>query len=353
MSLLTNFIRTLVSGDKVRYQSNGYNLDLTYITDRIIAMAFPGENFEGLYRNHVDSVSNMLKLAHGDKYRIYNLSERPYNYEKFKGQVVEFGFPDHHNPPLEYLFEICKNMDEWMNQDKDNVAIVHCLAGRGRTGTVIACYMTYNGLFDNGSEALDFFALKRSSSDRGVQQPSQRRYVQYFSEILHGRIPSDKALLLKTITMYTIPDFNSGGCTPVFEFYTAPTQKEPKKLIFTTFDGYSTPKSYSSTDGKMTLDVNFILQGDIYIRCYHYQGPRTKSKFMFRVSIHTGFVPHGKRESVLRLTKMEIDDAIKSSKFDRDFFMDFTWQRVSSESSISHAFKLEQTSLDFKQRLKS
>jgi phosphatidylinositol-3,4,5-trisphosphate 3-phosphatase/dual-specificity protein phosphatase PTEN len=207
MNHLLNVVRTLVSGDKVRYQDNGYNLDFTYITDRIIAMAFPGEKIEGLYRNHLDAVSGMLRTVHGEKFKIYNLSERVYNYEKFGGQVVEYGFPDHHNPPLEYLFEICKNMDDYLNQDKENVAIVHCLAGRGRTGTVIACYLTFNGLFDNGSEALDFFAQKRSSSDRGVQQPSQRRYVQYFSEILHGRKPSEKALCLKRIMMYTIPNF--------------------------------------------------------------------------------------------------------------------------------------------------
>jgi phosphatidylinositol-3,4,5-trisphosphate 3-phosphatase/dual-specificity protein phosphatase PTEN len=204
---LVNFVRTLVSGDKVRYQENGFNLDFTYITDRIIAMAFPGEKFEGLYRNHVDSVAEMLHTVHGKKYKIYNLSERIYNYDKFQGEVVEYGFPDHHNPPIEYLFEICKHMHEWMNQDKENVAIVHCLAGRGRTGTVIACYLTFNGMFDNGSEALDFFAQKRSSSDRGVQQPSQRRYVQYFSEIHHGRKPSEAPLRLKRILMYTIPNF--------------------------------------------------------------------------------------------------------------------------------------------------
>lgn len=207
MASLLNFVRTLVSGDKMRYQDNGYNLDFTYITDRIIAMAFPGEKFEGMYRNHVDTVAEMLQKVHGNKFKIYNLSERVYDYEKFQGQVIEFGFPDHHNPPIEYLFEICESIDQWMNEDKENVAIVHCLAGRGRTGTVIACYLTFNGLFDNGSEALDFFAQKRSNSDRGVQQPSQRRYVQYFSEILHGRKPSEKPLCLRRIVIYTIPNF--------------------------------------------------------------------------------------------------------------------------------------------------
>jgi len=54
------------------------------------------------------------------------------------------------------------------------VAVDHCLAGKGRTGTVIACYLTYSGMFVDPLAALDFFASKRSSTDEGVTQPSQR-----------------------------------------------------------------------------------------------------------------------------------------------------------------------------------
>ena len=38
-----NAVRTAVSKKKHRYKADGYNLDLTYITDRLIAMGYPAE----------------------------------------------------------------------------------------------------------------------------------------------------------------------------------------------------------------------------------------------------------------------------------------------------------------------
>ena len=82
------------------------------------------------------------------------------------------------------------------------------------------------------------------------------------------------------------------------------------------------------------FDVNTIVQGDMYLRCYHIKDDKQSldskknRRFMFRVSFHTGFVPSS---SVLRLTKTEIDDAIKSNKYDKDFFVDFLFEPVKEE----------------------
>jgi phosphatidylinositol-3,4,5-trisphosphate 3-phosphatase and dual-specificity protein phosphatase PTEN len=66
-------------------------------------------------------------------------------------------------------------MESWLKVSPANVAVVHCKGGKGRTGVVIACYMVFQGLFDNPFQALDFFAAKRSSNKHGVSQPSQLR----------------------------------------------------------------------------------------------------------------------------------------------------------------------------------
>jgi phosphatidylinositol-3,4,5-trisphosphate 3-phosphatase/dual-specificity protein phosphatase PTEN len=51
-----NFFRELVSGQKVRFLNGEYNLDLTYITNRVIAMSFPASGFESTFRNNIDDV---------------------------------------------------------------------------------------------------------------------------------------------------------------------------------------------------------------------------------------------------------------------------------------------------------
>jgi len=57
-----DFLRELVSQKKIRLKNKAFNLDLTYITPRIIAMAKPSTNFiEGLYRNQTSDVNLILE----------------------------------------------------------------------------------------------------------------------------------------------------------------------------------------------------------------------------------------------------------------------------------------------------
>ena len=41
MNFIKNIVRKAVSGKRNRLNENGYDLDLTYITPRIVAMSFP------------------------------------------------------------------------------------------------------------------------------------------------------------------------------------------------------------------------------------------------------------------------------------------------------------------------
>jgi phosphatidylinositol-3,4,5-trisphosphate 3-phosphatase/dual-specificity protein phosphatase PTEN len=41
------------------------------------------------------------------------------------------------------------------------VVVVHCLAGKGRTGTAICCYLIYSARFQTATDALNYYALQR------------------------------------------------------------------------------------------------------------------------------------------------------------------------------------------------
>ena len=46
-------IRATVAQKRQRFKEDGFDLDLSYVTPRIIAMGFPGENIKGVYRNNM------------------------------------------------------------------------------------------------------------------------------------------------------------------------------------------------------------------------------------------------------------------------------------------------------------
>jgi phosphatidylinositol-3,4,5-trisphosphate 3-phosphatase/dual-specificity protein phosphatase PTEN len=58
-----NYLRKIVSGKRRRFQDGQYDLDITYITSRIIAMSFPATGYiETTYRNPIHDVIHYIML---------------------------------------------------------------------------------------------------------------------------------------------------------------------------------------------------------------------------------------------------------------------------------------------------
>lgn len=71
-------VKALVSKKKKRFidEKNGFNLDLTYIggeKSQIIAMGYPAEGVEALYRNSMSEVQRFFNTFHKGKVAVYNL----------------------------------------------------------------------------------------------------------------------------------------------------------------------------------------------------------------------------------------------------------------------------------------
>ncbi|ELR18315.1 Phosphatidylinositol-3,4,5-trisphosphate 3-phosphatase [Acanthamoeba castellanii str. Neff] len=280
-------VRVAVSKDRIRFNDKKHNLDLSYITNNLIAMAFPATGIEATYRNDIDEVSRMLHTYHKNNYMIWNLriprtlrSGRLYDYSKFNHQVLNFGFPDHHSPPLDLLFQIIVSMDNWLSASPEHVAVIHCVGGKGRTGTVISCYLIFTGYFADPQEALLHFAYMRSMKERGVTQTSQKRYVTYFQNILRNTVrPHPKVLRIRRV--------------------------ESSSIIW---------------------DVDCMVKGDVLIKFYHLKENKekvldktkegSKKKFeqsMFRFSFHTAFVEL--EQGGLILKKGDLDIYHKPKRF--------------------------------------
>ncbi|SPP81657.1 phosphatidylinositol 3,4,5-trisphosphate 3-phosphatase and dual-specificity protein phosphatase PTEN isoform X2 [Drosophila guanche] len=199
ISLMSNVIRNVVSKERIRYKEGPYDLDLTYIYDNIIAMGYPAPGkLESIYRNSLTEVRELLEKHHGDHYKVYNLcleSNYRYNADKFHGRVAIFPFEDHNPPTIELIQQFCKDVDSWLKEDVSNVVAVHCKAGKGRTGTMICAYLLYSGLQKSADEALAWYDVKRTKDRKGVTIPSQRRYVQYFSNLVCSSVPYSKKIL--------------------------------------------------------------------------------------------------------------------------------------------------------------
>lgn len=64
------FVRRLVSQKRRRMLVGGYDLDMSYITPRILAMSFPAERMKAIYRNPMWQVKDVLEMRHKEHYKV-------------------------------------------------------------------------------------------------------------------------------------------------------------------------------------------------------------------------------------------------------------------------------------------
>lgn len=84
-----------------------------------------------------------------------------------KKQMIHIPFADHHPPPLVQFFETVTMIDAWLRSSAEHVAIIHCVGGKGRTGTIISALMFYDCTFPTAEDSAEHFARSRSVVGRG------------------------------------------------------------------------------------------------------------------------------------------------------------------------------------------
>ena len=300
-----SFLKSLVSQDKNRFCFDGYDLDLTYITPRIIAMGLPSTSLEALYRNNLTDVLNFFNERHPEHYKVYNLCEEKNYAPNIFYKQGYFPFQDHEAPPLNLIRPFCEDAKKFLDEDPKNVVAIHCLAGKGRTGTLISCLLLYLGELDTAADCLKYYGLMRVDNGRGVTVPSQIRYVFYFEQILRNKIPHPivfKKLRIRKIRLVTIPAFSK--VTFVIE-----NKVDKKNNVF----DYNKKEILEENAGYVDFEVGdegFVVCGDVKILFYTFAMFGGKEK-IFKIWFNTNFVP---KDDVLEIKKDLIDKACKDKK---------------------------------------
>lgn len=193
--------RGLVSKKKLRIKEStphgAVNLDLSVVQRQIVCMGLPAEGLEAWYRNPYDDVVDYLDFRFKDQYMVYNLcSEKAHVYpaDRFHGRVAYFPFPDHHACPLEMIHSFTRHALGYLAGGDERVAVIHCKAGKGRTGLMACCLLMHlEPRLANARDAIEYYGKARTSDGRGLTIPSQIRYVEYYEQLIRstgGAVPT-------------------------------------------------------------------------------------------------------------------------------------------------------------------
>lgn len=291
------------------------DLDFNYITSRIAVMSYPAEGLESAYRNHVEDVRTLLDARHRGHYAIYNVSGRAYSSAKFDCKVTERGWLARKAPPLHTLFNLCRSMLAYLNQDARNVCVVHCLDGKCSSAVLVAAFLVFCHLFDSPEEALQMFAVRRCPV---TLCPSQIRYIQYMSQMVsqsHQVLPHRFPLQIVALTLKPVPMFTKlrDGCRPFVEVYVG------EERIHSTCQEYERIAHHNYAEKQLTIPLNVAAAGDVTVAVYHARSSfgKVSPVKICQVQLYSGFVAPG--TSQLTFCRHELDGIEELDRYPEGF----------------------------------
>lgn len=220
-------------------------IDISSITPNIYVCSYPVTKYPGLlYRNGLEDLIQFLNFKSGSNcWKIYNFKVES-NYcdytdqelleiykknrtvdcfplQQLNGQLANLmledgtlslndknsldkivfrnGWLDHSPPPFLLLQTIVNDMHVHLSQNPENVILVHCKMGKGRSGTAIIAYlMKYMSCPLSESKTIFMSGRFKRNVSKGVTIYSQLRYLRYHEMLLNYHM-SEEIMILHEI----------------------------------------------------------------------------------------------------------------------------------------------------------
>ncbi|KAH6600971.1 hypothetical protein BASA50_001976 [Batrachochytrium salamandrivorans] len=328
-------------------------IDVRRITNRVIAAGLPCQlpSSIPLHKNNISDLSQFLDTRYPGRYMIWNLagdtSHGSYNTERFQNRVIAFPLSKAFHLNIKSILDFCRSVHAWLSLDPENVAVVHCTNGIGRTGLAISSYLRFSEIIPDVKEAFGYFAYRRMSGNMTWATVSLVRYVDYINHVMNlgGCLPHPYPIRLHHIAINGIPNFDGNGSShPGIEVY------ECGNLRFSTSSS-SHARTLSSMDSqppvkllvRRTLNkvvfcapagTSLILQQDIQLRIFHNTNASSDSSdtpssatrlpmvTMVSFSFNSGLMPSN---GIIRVGINDLDISrhdIAENRFPPDFTLD-------------------------------
>lgn len=180
----------------------------------VIASSGPSSTYpQRAYRNPTEALVKFLDCKHGEKWAIWEFRAEGTGYpdSEVYGRINHYPWPDHHPPPFALVPDIMATMRNWLkgpDAEKGRVVVVHCKAGKGRSGTIATSYLISEEGWSVEDAMLRFTARRmRNGFGAGVSIPSQVRWVGYADWwAKHGKVYVERQIEILEVHVWGLRD---------------------------------------------------------------------------------------------------------------------------------------------------
>uniref|UniRef100_A0A0K0FU84 Phosphatase tensin-type domain-containing protein n=1 Tax=Strongyloides venezuelensis TaxID=75913 RepID=A0A0K0FU84_STRVS len=312
-------------------------VEITEITKKIFAWTFPKHGSDSAYRQSIKEVSESFKKKYREKYKVINVSQKRSDLGRSNPNVLEFGWPDKLAPPLDRLCSICKQIENHLKASDNNIIVIHCKGWRSRASIVIAAYMHYNSICSTSDDVGDRFSMQLYSEKYigGDGQPSHKRYIKYFANLLSGHTKvNQQPIVLGQIIFKKLP-----GNYVMIKIY------ERMKPVYNSYQTISKEEICINIDGGLSL------RGDILLKCFaiNENGDEKKERnLLLQCQFNTCAIDFKEINSKLRFYKDELDFVFMNPNVHNQAYLEFCFtEKNSKEGSSNSLNKRKQSFSEF------